>query len=296
MADSKKLPVNRRVEEPPRMRLTERDKQIIKTVWDYRFILSEQIGWLHFAQIEKDRTRKAAVNRRLRRLYQHEYLQRVWLLDEDWKTVKNTPSIYCLDEKGAKLLVSELGVPLEKMYWHPERNKVKTDFLAHYLKMSEFRLVATLAARERGGEIEWTPEWELRALEEKVEDAKTGKKHKFEPDGYFTFTDKETGKKARFFVEVDMGTVTNKTYARKVRLYTRYRTSGAYEKRYKSRTLRVLTATTSPARLRNLKRATEEAGGRSLFHLTTFDLLTPEKIFDEPAWWVAGQSEPVALL
>jgi hypothetical protein len=53
-----------------------------------------------------------------------------------------------------------------------------------------------------------------------------------------------------------------------MRAYAAYVASGAYTARYGSRGLRILTVTTSPGRLANLKRIAEEAG-KSRFWFTT---------------------------
>jgi hypothetical protein len=78
--------------------------------------------------------------------------------------------------------------------------------------------------------------------------------------------------------------------ARKVQTYTEYVRSGAYEARHGARGLRILTATTSPARRTSLKRISEEIGARNRFWFTTMDVVTPETVLIEPIWQVAGRN------
>jgi hypothetical protein len=81
-----------------------------------------------------------------------------------------------------------------------------------------------------------------------------------------------------------------------IRAYQAYIDSGAYHARFGSRGLRVLTVTTSPARLANLKRIPEEVGGRSRFWFTTMPEVTPETVLTEAIWAVAGRDDRHALV
>jgi hypothetical protein len=91
-----------------------------------------------------------------------------------------------------------------------------------------------------------------------------------------------------------MGTMTDKRFKNKVSAYIIYKTEGYYEKRFGTASLRVLTVTTSQRRLRNLKRATERAEGRSLFWFTTFEALSAESIVGS-VWHTAGREEVAKL-
>jgi hypothetical protein len=93
---------------------------------------------------------------------------------------------------------------------------------------------------------------------------------------------------------MDMGTMTNKRFKEKVTAYIVYKTEGYYRQKFGTSSLRVLTVTTSNRRLRNLKQATEQAGGQSLFWFTTFEALSAEQI-TRPVWQVAGQSGTAGL-
>jgi hypothetical protein len=103
-------------------------------------------------------------------------------------------------------------------------------------------------------------------------------------------------------VEIDRGTVTgestkweNRDWSRKVLSYLTYYHSGQYQARYQTKSLRILTITTTEKRLATLKQATEKAGGRSRFWFTTQDKATTEDILTAPIWQKAGQLGAFAL-
>jgi hypothetical protein len=60
--------------------------------------------------------------------------------------------------------------------------------------------------------------------------------------------------------------------------------------------LRILLLTTSRERLSNLKRATEQAGGQSLFWFATLQQASPEAILSERICQIAGHEGMVGLI
>jgi len=73
-------------------------------------------------------------------------------------------------------------------------------------------------------------------------------------------------------------------WARKVKTYLAYRLSGKFATRYGADQFRVLTVTTSEARLKNLVQATEAAGGRMMFYFSTFDRLGEGNVLTDEVW------------
>ena len=70
----------------------------------------------------------------------------------------------------------------------------------------------------------------------------------------------------------------------------------AVESRYRTRSIRVLTVTTSARRLSNLQAVTKAEGGRSRYWFTTREKLSPETVLQAPIWYKADGDEPVALM
>ena len=103
---------------------------------------------------------------------------------------------------------------------------------------------------------------------------------------------------AHFFLELDRGTMTTRRFKQKILAYQVYYASGAYQRRYGTRSLRVLTVTTSAGRTESLKRISEQAGGKQRYWFTTLEEITPQTILETPIWQVATQSalQPLVAL
>jgi len=82
----------------------------------------------------------------------------------------------------------------------------------------------------------------------------------------------------------------------KVLAYQAYIASGQYEKRYGTRSLRVLTVTSGAKRLENLKAEAEEARGGRVFWFTTFDKCLAENVLSEAIWLISSDTEFAPLI
>jgi DNA-binding PadR family transcriptional regulator len=286
--DKERLPRHKRVENPPRIKLTERDVQVILAVYEYRLLRREQIERLFFPSPN-------TANERLKRLYQHGFLERRWLPVEYGQGTGQ--AIYLLTERGADLVAERLGLDRGAVDWKESYNQVSTPFLEHALGVNQVRIAFTLAVRMAGYQIgKWVGESELRARPDYVQIATAvgARKVAVIPDGYFIL---ELGeRRAHFFLESDRATEANKRWGEKVQAYLEYTRSGQYAARYGARSLRVLTVTTGEKRLANLKRATEQARGREMFWFTTVEQAQPEGMVAKPIWQVAGREELCVLI
>jgi hypothetical protein len=130
---------DKRLKLPPLMRLTDRDKQIIQAVCEYRVLRQDQVQALFFGH-------KAAAQRRLVKLYDYGYLERYFLPTRGG--LMSSPILYGLDKRGAELLRVEFG--FEDLRWYPSRKAMKDDFLEHSMAIAEFRIAVTLACRNLG--------------------------------------------------------------------------------------------------------------------------------------------------
>ncbi len=153
----KRLPRYGRVSKPPAMRLTERDKRILEAVHAYD-------GTLSFSQIQRMFfTGKSQTEQRLKLLYQHGYLAR---LNKDQRR-RFPEMIYWLDKKGAEIVASLNGTPLQEFYWRKEPRWFQVE---HDLAVIDFRL-DMLQACHQDNEIDlenWIPESEFWAYPDKV--------------------------------------------------------------------------------------------------------------------------------
>jgi len=164
--------------------------------------------------------------------------------------------------------------------------------------VNEVRIAFTLAARRGGYSIEkWVGEEKLKASRDYVYVSAPGQARRrvaIIPDGYFVLNLRD--KRAHFFLEVDRATQPHRRWMQRVRAYMSYVQSGRYSERFGTRSLRVLTVTTGPRRLTNLKRTTEEAGGGRMFWFTALAQAQVRAILALPIWQVAMQSDAQPLL
>jgi hypothetical protein len=294
-----RLPRFRRVKRPPQMVLTMRDREILCQVYAYRLMTREQIERLLFApENGQDHfTKTSKVRRRLKLLYQHGYLERIpapvgrgaWA----WRPV------YRLDRKGAELVASGLGLTARELpYWGKGDDKdhratgVSQLFLNHTLAINDVRIAITQAAQARGYKVEkWLGDTQLKSEEMKdhvTVTSEQGRSSKLAviPDAYFILHLGD--RRAHLFLEVDRATMTNKRWKMRILAYQEYIRSGKYQARYQTRSLRILTVTTTEERLMNLKKTTERAGGKDLFWFTSIDRITTASVLFSPIWLLAN--------
>jgi len=284
------LPRHKRVDDPPRMRLTERDTQVVLAVYEYRALRREQIERLFFPS-------RNTANERLQRLYQHGFLERRWAPVEFGQGTSQ--AIYLLAEKGADLVAQQLGIDRGTVAWQESHNEVGSPFLEHTLMVNDVRIAVTQAASQAGYTIEkWVKEEALKETKDTVQVETSGgarRKIAVIADAYFVLNLGD--KRAHFFLEVDRATEANKRWALKAQAYRVYTESGKYSERYGTRSLRVLTVTIGPKRLANLKHTTEKAGGRQMFWFTTLEQASAgDGLLAEKIWEIAGQEGSNVLI
>lgn len=281
-------------------RITGRDRAILHAVGQCRILTSKQIEALFFATGIGGGTNTSYCQYRLQQLYHRGFLTR----DEQPQKLSEgrKPLLYSLDRVGARLL-AETGEPVRE--GRTSRSRAATFsplFLDHLLATNDVLIAFTLAARRAGMSIgDWADELNLRKRHATDRVIITGpgdrtKETALVPDGYFTL---KVGEKTQhFFLEIDRGTMTGersvwgkKDWARKIAGYLAYYHTGLFRRRYHTKSLRVLTVTSSTTRLENLLAITEKTGGKARFWFTTFDHLSPGTALTEPIWRVASRPD-----
>jgi len=296
------------------LKLTPRDLSIIEAVYSFRSLTTPQIERLLFPgnrssfQPHAQNPHSGKTNRcrhRLKLLYHHRYLYREEMPTP--LTAGRRPLVYFLDKRGREALCAHFGLNPKEIDWQPRHNTVGDTFIEHLLQSNDVRVAFTAGAQQRGFTIaDWQDDRTLRKQQNRdyvmVGGPQGGKPRKVAvvPDGYVQL---QVGNDDfHFLLEADRRTVVGqysrwggKDWTRKVRAYIAYftpQTDGQpslYTQRFGTSKLRVLTITTGPTRLANLKRLTEQAGGRKRFWFTTFEQVTPETILTEAIWQKAGQ-------
>jgi hypothetical protein len=281
-----------------------RDVEILRHVQEYRLLTREQVERLLFAADNgQDHPTKTSICRlRLRLLYHHGYLERFpapvraggWA----WRPV------YRLAAKGAQLL-AESADGSQPGYWGAgfDRDQRRTSasllFLEHLLRTNDVRIAVTQAAQRAGWRVEkWLDDAQLKAdrlLDHIAVNTASGRTQRVPvlPDAYFVLTMGD--RRAHFFLELDRGTLSSRRWRTRVQAYTAFTASGQYEARYRTRSLRILTVTTSARRLANLVLTTEQAGGGRLFWFATFAGAVSGAILSGSIWHVAGEVEAKAI-
>jgi hypothetical protein len=277
-----RTPRNKRVKGYPRMVLTERDREIIRAVHANRFLRRDQVERLFFATT-------AAANARLLSLFQHHFLDRLYLP----VAVGSSQAVYALDREGARLVAHDEHLHLAQVTWKRKHNRVEFFFLEHTVAVAELHVALEVATRSRDDValIEWKRESFL--VREKLRDPEDDERGLIvAPDAFFSLA--VPGGSMYFFVEVDLGTETLERFRRKVRAYQEYHRSGRYTDSYDHRYFRVLTIGESAGRLANLIEVASEEGAGKMFlfglaaHVST-------SVFG-PVWFYPGSLSPTSLL
>lgn len=278
---------NERATNPKRMYKTARDELIIRLVYDYRILSQRQLERL----LDKSRS---TVQQSLVRLYEHEFLQRVFLPVSEFGS---SPTLYILDKRGIEEL-RRMGI--EDFRGIPTAD-ISPMFKEHTLAINEFRIAITQACESAGWQVmTWKTENEIKADYDKVSVRTPKGKIQFVPivpDAYFIVEIPNKGI-AHFFLELDRGTMTLERFNTKVAGYVAYYKNGGFSKRFNAQGFRVLTVVdqVGKGRVQNLVQETaklEGIGRRFWFaHLTDVSITTALR---SPIWLVAGDDEPTML-
>ena len=123
------------------MRLTERDREILKHVHRHRFLRSAHL----VALVTGSRQQTL---RRLQLLYHHGFLERPRCQIDYYHRAGSRPMVYGLGNKGAGLLKREQALPFHRLDW-PHKNRVERFFLEHALLVADFMVLLETACRNR---------------------------------------------------------------------------------------------------------------------------------------------------
>lgn len=291
----------------PSFRLQARDLAVVDATHRLRVLTSEHVAALYFPS-ENGRA-SSQCRKRLQLLTEAGYLDR--REQPQTRTEGRKPYLYFLAPAGRQLLIDEVGLDPEALDWKPSYNDVRWPYLRHQLAINDVYVAFSLAAPRVGWTLAtWTDDRFLRKAHTEHVQITGPDGHAQEaavvPDAHVRFevTNPLSGETTwiQFFVECDMASevvaaarLQRNSWQRKIRAYQAYFQSGAILDRYRTKSIRVLTVTTSQARLANLKEATEAEGGRSRYWFATATDLRPETALAAPIWLKAGEDAPVRL-
>jgi hypothetical protein len=294
---SKRLPKFRRVSSVRNIELTSRDRDLIQLVYKHRFLRSSHITALLPGS-------RAAILRRLQLLYHNGYLERPRSQIDYYYIGGSQRIVYGLGSKGAAML-RQYDVTVRND-WGEKNRAVKRIFLEHALMVSDFMVAVEISCQGTGIKLVTQTDLKLQhPLQWRVK-MNNGLKLAIMPDRVFTLEyHNHSGERVRacFFVEADRGTmpVIRKTlsqtsFYRKFLAYEATWKQGLHRELFGFRRFRVLTVTTSSARLNTLRNVCASLkSGHGLFLFSDNSILRgPQDIFSSD--WQSSNGEMRRLL
>jgi len=299
---SVRLPRFNRAPSVAPIQLTERDREIIRLVHRYRFLRSAQITALMADNSQQ-------LLRRLQLLYHHGYLERPRAQLDYYHRGGSRPIVYGIGNKGAVFLKRERGAYFQKLSWGEKNRSVGRIFLEHALLVSGIMVTLELACRKRDG-IRLLTETELTGKDERPFQWKVnlhGRKLGVVPDRVFAleFRD-QSGKpdRAIFFLEADRATMPvvrknllQTSFYRKMLAYATTWSQSLHRTLFAFHRFRVLTVTTSAARVKSLVEACSKLKrGQGLFLFGDRSALEESADILSPIWQTGRPGETGTLL
>jgi hypothetical protein len=286
------------------IRLTERDRDILRMVHRHRFLRSDHITSLLLGSPQQ-------ILRRLQRLYHHGYLERP-RCQIDYYQHGSRCMAYGLGRKGAALLKRQLSLPYPRLT-QGQHGPVGRLFLTHALLVSDVMVALELACRRQHSMRLLMPdEVELpRNAGRRYDQFKwtvnlgNGSRIGVVPDRAFALESAAgSGARCWFFLEADRGTMPvtranlNQTsFCRKLLAYQATWTQGVHRTRFGCDRFRVLTVTTNAARISSMLRAARSlARGHGLFLFTDAATLRSAPNFFALRWRTCRPGETARLL
>jgi hypothetical protein len=303
--DFPRLPRFKRSTSVPAIQLTERDRTIIRSIYQHRFLRSSHI-------IDLTGGSRQAVLRRLQLLYHHGYLERPRAQIEYYRHGGSRHMVYGLGNKGAAPLKPEIGIS-QGVRWSEKNRSIRRLFFEHVIAVSDVMVALELACRKRsdvrligGHDLPIPGEAQRRHPFKWRVQLNNHLKLGILPDRVFALeVTKEDGSTGRafFFLEVDRGTMpivrknlSQTSFYRKLLAYEATWSSGLHRLKFGFHRFRVLTVTTSAARVKSLVDACSQLkSGHGLFLFCDQGTLKQNgDILTVP--WKTGRGEATTIL
>jgi hypothetical protein len=209
----------------PKFTLRERDREIVRLVFEHRFLDTELIWHLLKKEGDSDadyltgRDGKArpvsygfgrkALYKRLQALYHTSYLNRRFPADQPIGRGYDGPrAIYGIGPKSVGILPDIMDVTPQEVRRMVEMNKVGDPFMRHALEIARFRVILELACRrsqERVRLLFWEQGQHLRDTVYGIDEDGGDRRYTVYPDAFFGLEVREK-RLANYFLEIDRGT------------------------------------------------------------------------------------------
>jgi len=292
--ESPRLPRFKRASTVTPFQLTARDHEIIRLIHRHRFLRSSQIVQLISGSQQQ-------ILRRLKLLYHHAYLERPRCQLDYYHQGGSHPIVYGLGGKATSLLKPE-GLKFREETNRPARRL----FLDHALLVSDVMVSIELGCRQRGirlltpTELPENTKGDSRRFRWKVK-VHGGSRLSVVPDRIFAL-EFQDGNRTLFFLEADRGTMpvvrsdfSQTSFYRKLLAYEASWSQAIHRTRFGFSRFRVLTVTTSAARVKSLVDACSKLKrGRGLFLFADRTVLSGDMF--SPVWQTGKPGETGSLL
>jgi len=288
-----RLPRFQRVAKVAPIRLTEREREIIRLIHRHRFLRSHQIIALIGGSAQN-------ISRRLQWLFHHGYLERPRAQLQYYERSGSQTIAYGLGNKSGSLLQLNPASCGEK------NRAIGRMYLAHALLVSDVMVALELACRQRGIRLLHEDELNLPVetpLNWRVK-LRDGTKLGVIPDRVFAleYTD-QNGQVQRvyYFLEADRGTMpvvreklSQTSFYRKLLAYEATWANKVHQRHLGIHRFRVLTVTTSAARVKSLVDACSRLQrGQGLFLFADESVLQANPLI---AVWQCGKDGGLSVL
>jgi protein involved in plasmid replication-relaxation len=305
---SSRLPRFKRSTAIALIKVTSRDREILALVYRHRFLRSSHITSLVGGSSQQ-------ILRRLQLLFHHGFLGRPRGQIDYYHKGGAGHMVYGLASKGATLLKREARVAVSQLRWSEKNRSVGRIFLEHALLVSDVMVTIELACRASGRirlliddglPFSGGTRGQLPSLRWKVS-VNSSLKLGLIPDRVFGLEfDNQLGNRERafFFLEADRGTMpvqrqnlSQTSFYRKLIAYEATWAQSIHRTRFGFHRFRVLTVTTSPARVKSLVEVCSQLKhGHGLFLFVNHSYLTNPGDFFSQIWRAPAQKNPIGLL
>ena len=268
------------------LKLTSRDTALLRDVFEFRFLNTDQLLSLHEGG-------RRNLKQRLSLLFHHGYLDR----PKVQKTAHLVSShiVYSLDRKGVDVL-SGNAAEREGILRRVRETTHTSALIAHALMISQFRICLTLALKQRPDVklTRWVQGNDLKMLLQRH-----GENPSLVPDAFFMLETSEY--KHPCFLEADRATMPEERFTNKLRMYWRHNREHSFQPSLGFEHFRVLTITPNEKRAENLciaaKDADDRKTGSNLFLFLSekqYSLSKPEAIL--APLWISAKGEKHGIL
>ncbi len=257
--------------------LQPRDTEILKAVYEYRFLSGEQIRNLCGFNCRK------RANNRLRKLFDNGFLSRRLFVSHFERQI-----LYFPGPKAIETIVLKTGLdPLEVRRKRARALKTRDSFLSHFLSINNFRY--SLEACSRKNSRMKTEIWKYKPALFSEEEAR------IYPDAYFRLG--YSDKAYNFLLEIDRSTESRKRIKKKIEDYLDYGLTGDFERQFgfQNQYFRLLIVCKTLIRLKTLLRIIEKVTDKSFCWLAVEKNIAPEKILSE-IWFRSNKEGRFSLI